>query len=343
MTTHTQEASMAVSNEELAAKLDVWAYYLSNTLGRDHSDSAAVRLAAARLRETGTGRVQPVTSDDAVAFIETACRNWADMPELSLADITDVAAALYQFLAARSTFTQPQADEVTEAMVEAAAKAAARFDEERGEGSQLDWRLYAGVARAALLAALQAKSQPEIDARMSAQPAEAEGLEVVAWQHRGKPRGWDWQDWQDGRNQSYDTADGDQFEERKLSLKPTADARITALQAEVERLTAAKTRDYRAAAAYYRDTVRMACDEAITNYKHEARNAMARAVAAEASLASARQQIEGLVAFANEAAGTALGIAMSTEHPDPTGALLELSQRGMAAVSIARAALREHE
>jgi len=45
----------------------------------------------------------------------------------------------------------------------------------------------------------------------------SEPSEPVAWQHRGKRHGdTDFGGWREGRNQSYDTADGDEFEERPL-------------------------------------------------------------------------------------------------------------------------------
>lgn len=45
--------------------------------------------------------------------------------------------------------------------------------------------------------------------------------EAVAWQHRGKRRGAKvFAEWRDGRNQSYDTAEGDEFEERRLYTHP---------------------------------------------------------------------------------------------------------------------------
>lgn len=47
--------------------------------------------------------------------------------------------------------------------------------------------------------------------------------EPVAWQHRGKSHGTSqWTEWRDGRNQSFDRADGDEFEERPLYAAPPA-------------------------------------------------------------------------------------------------------------------------
>lgn len=43
----------------------------------------------------------PVTREDAIAFLETATRNWSHVPELEEEDIGDVSMALLQFLSAR--------------------------------------------------------------------------------------------------------------------------------------------------------------------------------------------------------------------------------------------------
>lgn len=49
------------------------------------------------LQKTQIAPPHTVTRDDAIRFLETACRNWRKMPSLSGADIRDVADALAGF------------------------------------------------------------------------------------------------------------------------------------------------------------------------------------------------------------------------------------------------------
>ena len=49
-----------------------------------------------------------VTRDDAIAFLEVACRNWSKVPKLSEEDIGDVAMALLQFYTRRAPEPQPE-------------------------------------------------------------------------------------------------------------------------------------------------------------------------------------------------------------------------------------------
>lgn len=43
-----------------------------------------------------------VTREDAIAFLESACRNWSHVPKLTEEDIADVASELLRFLIKRS-------------------------------------------------------------------------------------------------------------------------------------------------------------------------------------------------------------------------------------------------
>jgi len=120
--------------------------------------------------------------------------------------------------------------------------------------------------------------QQRLDKTTPAAPepvAEAEGLEVVERQWRGTMNGpHDWCGWTkmgfNGPNPIYE-----QHQTRELVLKSAADARIAALQAEVERLTEER-------------------DEALDDAKFAERIATKREADAEADLATARQQIERL-------------------------------------------------
>lgn len=71
--------------------------------------------------------------------------------------------------------------------------------------------------------AMRGRTQLMNDARITAYlEATRTTHEPVAWQHRGKSAGQrEFGPWRDGRNQSFDTADGDMFEERPLFALPT--------------------------------------------------------------------------------------------------------------------------
>lgn len=58
----------------------------------------------------------PVSRDDAIAFLESACRNWSHVPALSEDDIGDVASELLRFAIKRSA-----APEMLEALKEIAS------------------------------------------------------------------------------------------------------------------------------------------------------------------------------------------------------------------------------
>ncbi|KKX28260.1 hypothetical protein [Rhizobium sp. LC145] len=47
----------------------------------------------------------PVTREDAIKFLEGACRNWSKVPRLSNDDLQDVATELSRFVASRALAT----------------------------------------------------------------------------------------------------------------------------------------------------------------------------------------------------------------------------------------------
>lgn len=81
-----------------------------------------------------------------------------------------------------------------------------------------------------LLPLMQADEPDVYGRKVSAQEAIRAALEAVSsiheaepvgWQHRGKRRGAAvFAEWLDGRNQSYDTAEGAEFEERRVYAHP---------------------------------------------------------------------------------------------------------------------------
>lgn len=133
--TTTQEASMAVSDAELAEELEKGI----SPLFSPHGHWARVLTqAATRLREIGAGRVVATMHEGENDTLFS--KGWNP----SLAGYNSVPL---------STLTQPQADEVTEAMVWTFIEVSR--DESAG------YTCWTDAVRAALLAALQAKSQPE--------------------------------------------------------------------------------------------------------------------------------------------------------------------------------------
>lgn len=49
-----------------------------------------------------------VTREDAISFLEGACRNWSHIPKLSEDDIGDVASELLRFVAKRTAILATQ-------------------------------------------------------------------------------------------------------------------------------------------------------------------------------------------------------------------------------------------
>lgn len=84
----------------------------------------------------------------------------------------------------------------------------------------------------------------ELEARVAAPtPPQGSGAEPVAWQHRGKRWGQtEFGPWRDGRNQSFDTSEGDEHQERRLYAHPVSaqDVRAQALEEAAQALRAAK-------------------------------------------------------------------------------------------------------
>jgi len=147
------------------------------------------------------------------------------------------------------------------------------------------------------------------DFGQSAQPAEAEGLEVVAWRWRLRDKS----RWAFAETAPHSLIGVPDIDCDALVLKSDADARITALQAEVERLTKERDDARQEVARYWtsadmRPWVEMADGKGLPqfgkkllgmfnramNAEDEARRECARATIAEPSLASARQQIDAL-------------------------------------------------
>jgi RNase P/RNase MRP subunit POP5 len=168
MTTHTQKASMAMSDDELVAKLrDL----VDNQEGGDavvlvqrQLFNRVVGRLAARIRETGAGRVrvkplewEKYNPEEFRAFTPFGTY-WCGRSGWSYTDGDwqpgDFATAQADYEARiLSTLTQPQADEVTEEMV---ADGYAAFV---GASEWQDWDEdeIKSLVRAALLAALQAE------------------------------------------------------------------------------------------------------------------------------------------------------------------------------------------
>ncbi len=103
---------------------DKWANIGEDFRAR-HPEAKALYLSPASL-PLGV-KVGPVTRDDAIAFMNRACRNWSDMPPLSEDDIGDLAMELLRFVTARVSALKPIEPEIiSEAMVERAARAMCR-------------------------------------------------------------------------------------------------------------------------------------------------------------------------------------------------------------------------